>query len=151
MSADKFDALVFDLNGTLWLDVPTRTLPEGPHPASVPLLQELSNQYPLFIVSNCHPHQLEAYLRVFKENPFKETVYFGKYGQSKQANLTALKSIYNFANPLYVGDSPSDLNAAKRAGYAFVWAAYCADDFDIPGDKIRNLEDLPTYLEDELR
>lgn len=142
----NYDALVFDLNGTLWLDCPTRTLPEGPHPASVAVLQELAGTYPLFIVSNCHPHQLEEYLKVFRKNPFKETVHFGKYGSSKQSNLEALKSIYNFQHPLYVGDSPSDQKAAERAGYAFVWAAYCADDFDIPGDKIKNLEDLPQYL-----
>ncbi len=141
-----YDALVFDLNGTLWLDCATRTLPEGPHPASLTVLQELAATYPLFIVSNCHPHQLEEYLKVFEANPFKETVHYGKYGSSKQANLEALKSIYNFERPLYVGDSPSDQKAAERAGYAFVWAAYCADDFDIPGDKIKNLEDLPEYL-----
>jgi phosphoglycolate phosphatase-like HAD superfamily hydrolase len=143
-----YDALVFDLNGTLWLDCPTRTLSAGPHPASVDVLTLLAKDYPLYIVSNCHPHQLEDYLRVFKANPFKETVHFGKYGTSKQANLEALKSIYNFQRPLYVGDSPSDQKAAQRAGYAFVWAAYCADGFEILGEKIKDLEDLILFLKE---
>ena len=142
-----YDALVFDLNGTLWLDAPTRTLPSGPHPDSAEFLPELALEYPLFIVSNCYPYQLEEYLQVFSKNPFRETVHFGKYGSSKQKNLEELKKIYQFKKPLYVGDSPSDQLAAHRAGYSFVWAAYTAENFELPpGPQLKNLKDLSRFL-----
>ncbi|MEK6554025.1 MAG: HAD family hydrolase [Bdellovibrionota bacterium] len=142
-----YDALVFDLNGTLWLDAPTRTLPTGTHPDAPEVMNELSVEYPLYIVSNCHPMQMEEFLEAFDKNPFKETVHFGKYGNSKQKNLEALKANHGFKNPLYVGDSPSDQSAALRAGYKFVWAAYTAENFELPsGPQLKTLKDLIKFV-----
>lgn len=143
-----YDALVFDLNGTLWLDAPTRSLPVGAHPDSEAILTELSLEYPVFIVSNCHPYQMEEYLKTFNNNPFKETVHFGKYGSSKTKNLEELKKIYNFKSPLYIGDSPSDQLAAHRADYHFLWAAYTSENFEpLDGPRIKNLNEIFKFIQ----
>lgn len=145
-----YDALVFDLNGTLWLDVPTRTLSPGLHPDADNVLTELSLDYPLYVVSNCHPYQMEEFLSQLSNNPFTETVHFGKYGPSKQKNLEILKAQRGLKTPLYVGDSPSDQKAALRAGYAFVWAAYTAEGFELPeGPQLRHLRDLLKFIEQD--
>jgi phosphoglycolate phosphatase-like HAD superfamily hydrolase len=142
-----YDALVFDLNGTLWLDAPTRLLPTGTHPDAPDVMAELAVEYPLYIVSNCHPIQMEEFLRSFTKSPFTETVHYGKYGNSKQQNLEVLKSKEGFKNPLYVGDSPSDQSAALRSGYHFVWAAYTAEGFELPaGPQLKTLKDLLKFV-----
>lgn len=89
------------------------------------VLQELSQKYKLYIVSNCQDgyievfykyHNLEKYFLDF-ENP-------GRTGLSKGENINLIIERNNLSNPIYVGDTEGDLKAARFAGIPFVYAKY---------------------------
>lgn len=89
------------------------------------ILQNLSNSYKLYIVSNCQDgyiesfytyHQLEKYFQDF-ENP-------GRTGLSKGENINLIIKRNNLSSPIYVGDTDGDLKAARYARIPFIYAQY---------------------------
>jgi phosphoglycolate phosphatase len=89
------------------------------------VLQNLSNSYKLYIVSNCQDgyiesfyayHQLEKYFQDF-ENP-------GRTGLSKGENINLIMERNNLNSPIYVGDTDGDLKAARYARIPFIYAQY---------------------------
>ncbi|MGA9289135.1 MAG: HAD family hydrolase [Anaerobacillus sp.] len=89
------------------------------------VLSVLSKQYKLYIVSNCQDgyiesfyefHDLGKYFMDF-ENP-------GRTGLSKGENINMIIERHNLLNPIYVGDTEGDCNAARFAGIPFVYAKY---------------------------
>ena len=110
------------------------------------VLQSLSKFYNLYIVSNCQDgyietfyefHQLEKYFLDF-ENP-------GRTGLSKGENIDLIMKRNHLSNPVYVGDTEGDLNAARFAGIPFIYARYGfgqVSDYDGAIEKFDELIDL---------
>ena len=88
-------------------------------------LQKLYTKIPLFIVSNCQSGYIEL---VMKKNGItsliKDFECFGNTGLSKNENIRLIVKRNNLKNPVYVGDTQGDFEACKKAGIAFIWAAY---------------------------
>lgn len=89
------------------------------------VLHVLSKQYKLYIVSNCQ----EGYIESFYEfhNLGKYFIDFenpGRTGLSKGENINMIIERNNLLNPIYVGDTEGDCNAARYAGIPFVYAKY---------------------------
>lgn len=88
-------------------------------------LKELSKKYKLFIVSNCQDGYIETFLEY---NNFHK--YFddfecpGKSNLLKAENIKLIIERNNLKNPIYVGDTQTDCDAAKKAGIPFVFAKY---------------------------
>ncbi|WP_368073022.1 HAD family hydrolase [Virgibacillus salinus] len=89
------------------------------------VLKKLSQKYKLYIVSNCQDcyietfykyHKLEKYLFDF-ENP-------GRTALSKGRNIILVIDRNNLSNPVYVGDTEGDLEAARFAEIPFIYAEY---------------------------
>lgn len=89
------------------------------------VLNILSKNYKLFIVSNCEDgyiesfydfHNLEKYFLDY-ENP-------GRTGLSKGENINLIITRNSLTAPIYVGDTVGDLSAARYAGIPFVYAKY---------------------------
>ena len=89
------------------------------------ILKELSKKYKLFIVSNCQDGYIETFLDY---NNFHK--YFddfecpGKSNLLKAENIKLIIERNNLKHPIYVGDTQTDFDAAKKAGIPFVFAKY---------------------------
>ncbi|MDF2539314.1 MAG: hypothetical protein K0S76_2335 [Herbinix sp.] len=89
-------------------------------------LQELSEKYKLFIVSNCQEGYIQCF---FKANPhlehyFIDYEYPGRSGKYKADNIRMVVERNHLKNPIYVGDTQGDANAAGEAGVPFIYARY---------------------------
>ncbi|NLL72529.1 MAG: HAD family hydrolase [Clostridiales bacterium] len=89
-------------------------------------LVELEKKYKLFIVSNCQEGYIQCF---FKANPhlekyFIDFEYPGRSGKPKADNIKMVVERNNLKNPVYVGDTLGDAEAAKKAGLPFIWARY---------------------------
>lgn len=111
-------------------------------------LECLSRDYPLFIVSNCQAGYIEAFFqahglgRFFKdfENP-------GRTGKPKGDNIALVVQRNGLKNPLYIGDTQGDYNAATQAGVPFLHAAYGFGHIDHEVPHVDAFADLPAAVE----
>ncbi|HEY2722216.1 MAG TPA: HAD family hydrolase [Chitinophagaceae bacterium] len=88
-------------------------------------LLELALRFKLFIVSNC----LEGYIENFIGfhdlfDIFQDYESSGNTGFPKAENIGLIIKRNQLANPVYVGDTPWDGDAAKSAGVPFIFASY---------------------------
>lgn len=109
------------------------------------ILKELSKNYKLFIVSNCQDGYIETFLEY---NNFHK--YFddfecpGKSNLLKAENIKLIIERNNLKNPIYVGDTQTDFDAAKKAGIPFVFAKYGFGNVNEHEYFIEKFEDLLT-------
>ncbi|RDW21297.1 HAD family hydrolase [Oceanobacillus arenosus] len=115
-------------------------------------LEILSRHYKLFIVSNCqdgyieafyHYHGLEKYF-IDYENP-------GRTGLSKGENIKLVIERNKLVNPVYVGDTAGDQQAAREAGIPFIFAAYGfgeVTDYEYRIDRFDKLVETMKLIED---
>jgi phosphoglycolate phosphatase len=88
-------------------------------------LIKLSNKYPLSIVSNCQCGYIEAFFAYHKlEKLFIDFESAENTGFSKGENIKLVMQRNGLKNPIYVGDTQGDCDAAKIAGVPFVYAGY---------------------------
>lgn len=88
-------------------------------------LSWLSTRYKLFMVSNCAKNGLHNFLRYTNLTDFiTDTLCHGENGLSKADNIREIVRRYNLENPVYVGDTQSDCDAACEAGVVMVAARY---------------------------
>lgn len=88
-------------------------------------LIELSKKYPLFIVSNCQCGYIEAFFAYHKlQKYFKDFESAGNAGLSKGENIKRVMERNGLKNPVYVGDTQGDHDAARLADIPFVYASY---------------------------
>jgi len=88
-------------------------------------LEELSKNYKLGIVSNC----IEGYIEAFMISSglgkyFNDIVAAGKKGIKKSEAIKLAIERDGVKNPIYVGDTNKDKEAAKKAGIEFIHARY---------------------------
>ena len=103
------------------------------YPGVEEMLETLSREYPLFLVSNCQ----EGYIPCFLESTgfaryFRDTACEGSTGLSKAGNIALLCRRYALERPVYVGDTRMDEQSARAAGCAFVHARYGFGDAECP-------------------
>jgi phosphoglycolate phosphatase len=89
------------------------------------LLTELSERYPLFIVSNCLSGYIENFLQQHGfEHLFTDYECSGNTGRPKAENIGTIISRNRLQNPVYVGDTIGDFEAAKKNNIPFIYAEY---------------------------
>ena len=109
-------------------------------------LKLLSQKYPLYIVSNCQ----DGYIENFMEfsgfgNLFKDYESWGRTKEKKSKNLESVKTRNSLSNPIYIGDTNGDYNAAKEASMPFVHVTYGFGKVqDVPA--FDNFTDLTRFL-----
>jgi len=109
-------------------------------------LKALSQRYKLFIVSNCQDGYIESFFHAHgMEKYFIDFEHPGRTGLTKGENIKLVIERNNLKNPIYVGDTQGDRNAARVAGISFVYAAYGfgeVEDYDYKIDKFSDLLEL---------
>ena len=99
-------------------------------------LAELSEKYPLFIVSNCQKGYIEALLKTCGLSQFiKDHLCFGETQMPKSETLRTLMERNGLRDVVYVGDTQGDADACRKAGVPFIFAEYGFG--DVPGAKVR--------------
>ena len=88
-------------------------------------LAYLKTKYQLFIVSNCQNGYIENFLDYSGLHGFFEAHQcFGTKTQPKDENITDIVNDYQLQNPVYVGDTMGDFEAAQKAGVSLIFASY---------------------------
>lgn len=87
-------------------------------------LTELQKTHKLFIVSNCHDGYIESFMEAHRTKEFFTDYEWDHTGQDKGGNIRLLMERNGLKNPVYVGDTQGDANAAKKAGIPFIFAKY---------------------------
>ena len=89
------------------------------------VLKELSQKYNLYIVSNCQDGYIESFYKYHKlEKYFLDFESHGRTTMSKGENIKLVIDRNNLLNPVYIGDTEGDLNAARFAKIPFIFAKY---------------------------
>lgn len=110
-------------------------------------LDELSNRFPLFIVSNCQAGYIETFLKTSHlEKYFKDHLCPGDTGEAKAHNIGEIIRRYNLSAPVYVGDTMGDYLAAKENQIPFVFASYGFGTVAAPDCTIEKPIDLVTIF-----
>jgi len=89
------------------------------------LLTELSEKYSLFIVSNCLSGYIENFLEQHQlEHLFTDYECSGNTGKPKAENIGMIINRNQLKNPIYVGDTIGDFEAANKNEIPFIYAEY---------------------------
>lgn len=89
------------------------------------VLNELSSTFRLFIVSNCLKGYIENFIRFNNlQNVFSDFESSGNTGLTKSENIRLIIERNNLQNPVYVGDTPLDFDAARSNNIPFIYATY---------------------------
>lgn len=88
-------------------------------------LQTLSQELPLFIVSNCNKEYIPCFLDAHHMHSyFQGWECIGRTGKQKWENILLVAERNHLKAPVYVGDTVLDQEAAQKAGVPFYHAAY---------------------------
>lgn len=111
-------------------------------------LKKLSQYYKLFIVSNCQ----EGYLQMFNQCTglvdlyIQDFEYIGRSGKPKGENIQNVVTRNQLKSPIYIGDTQSDMDAAKIAGTAFALASYGLGQVKAAKIRFDSFADLVQYF-----
>jgi phosphoglycolate phosphatase len=96
------------------------------YPGIEQIIKELYKNYKLFIVSNCQEGYIQCFFKAhpYLEKYFIDYEYPGRSGKAKADNIKLVIERNNLKNPVYVGDTAGDANAAKEANVPFIYARY---------------------------
>ena len=95
------------------------------YPGLVDTLDKLSQQVPLFIVSNCNKEYIPSFLDAHHLHAyFQDWECIGRTGLPKGENIRLVAERNGVKHPVYVGDTVMDQEAAQQAGVPFFHAAY---------------------------
>jgi len=88
-------------------------------------LMALSRQYKLFIVSNCPENTVADFINwTGIKSIICDYETHGRTHKSKADNIRLIMERNNLQNPVYIGDTFSDLKASKAAGIPFCYVSY---------------------------
>ena len=106
-------------------------------------LKELSKNHKLFIVSNCQDGYIECFFKAHKlDKYFIDYECPGRTGLPKGENIKLIVERNNLKNPVYVGDTQGDANAAKLANVPFIFAKYGLGNVDEFFNSIESFDEL---------
>ncbi|MCJ1908899.1 HAD family hydrolase [Planococcus ruber] len=113
------------------------------YPEVKEIIGQLAEKYPLYIISNCQEGYIEAFLAFHEmEEYFKDFENPGRTGLTKGENIQLLMERNGLKDPIYVGDTIGDQQAAGYAGIPFVYAAYGFGEVESFDQKIDRFEHL---------
>lgn len=124
------------------------------YPCVCTVLKELHDcGYKLFVVSNCQDGYIDAFLHAHSMyGVINDTESSGRTGLSKAENIKLVIKRNCVSSPVMVGDTASDLEAARENGIPFIYAAYGfgekygrgkCDQYDV---RLEKLSDLPAIF-----
>ena len=88
-------------------------------------LNYLAKEYDLFIVSNCQSGYIENFLSTNRlKNLFKAFICWGDTGASKSLNTKNIIKKNNLSNPIFIGDTDGDHEAAEFCSLDFIQVTY---------------------------
>lgn len=88
-------------------------------------LSALHKKYRLFIVSNCLSGYIENFLLFHNlQSLFSDFECSGNTGLAKSENIRLIMERNKLSNPVYIGDTVWDSEAAEKAALPFIYAAY---------------------------
>ena len=106
-------------------------------------LKELSKNHKLFIVCNCQDVFIECFFKAHKlDKYFIDYECPGRTGLPKGENIKLIVERNNLKNPVYVGDTQGDANAAKLANVPFIFAKYGFGNVDEFFNSIESFDEL---------
>ena len=106
-------------------------------------LQQLKENYRLFIVSNCQAGYIEVFLKATGfGHYFKGHLCPGDTGMAKADNIMKIRDDFNLKDPVYVGDTLGDFNACRKARVPFIFAEYGFGAVEDPDYRISAPADL---------
>lgn len=110
-------------------------------------LEELSQSFELYLVSNCQKERIAAFYRATGlERYFRDYESNGRTGLSKGENIRLVMERNALTEAVYVGDTQDDENAARFAGIPMIWAAYGFGSAAAPDAVIRSPRELPAAV-----
>ena len=110
-------------------------------------LQQLKENYRLFIVSNCQAGYIEVFLEYYHLGDLVADIEcYGNTQQQKDVNLKALIERNHYETYYYLGDTQGDYNACQKAGVPFLFAAYGFGTVDAQVPQVESLEQLPEVM-----
>ena len=112
------------------------------------VLIELSEKYPLYIVSNCEKGYIEGFLEYYGFGKyFKDFESHGNTSLPKGQNIRLVVERNELTNAVYIGDIQSDYNASKEAGVGFIHATYGFGTIEEEVPTISCVEEIPVAVE----
>lgn len=124
-----------------------RKYPAVLYPGVINTLEQLSQQYSLFIVSNSQSGYIDTFVEINGlEKIIRGYLSFGDTGKNKADNIRQIISTYSLERPIYVGDIQSDADAAHQAGIPIVYAAYGFGEICDAEYMIRDISELEKVL-----
>lgn len=110
-------------------------------------LNLLSQNYKLYIVSNCQDGYVPAFLHAHKlEKYFVDIEMSGRTGLDKGSNIKLLMERNNIKSAVYIGDTEGDERAARFAGIPFIYAKYGFGKAIAPDAVITDIRELPECI-----
>lgn len=116
------------------------------------VLQDLSKDYVLAIVSNCQIGYIEAFLEYHKLGKyFADFESFGATGLQKGDNIRLVCDRNQLEQAVYLGDIQGDYDSACKAGIPFILAGYGFGSVDAEVPVIQSLLELRKTVEEMFR
>lgn len=113
------------------------------YPGVADTIKKLSEDYKLFIVSNCQDGYIELFLEKTGLGPYiTDFECPGNSNRTKGTNIRLVMKRNHLHNPVYVGDIEGDRTASKEAGIPFCHAAYGFGKVENPDYVIQQFSDL---------
>ena len=112
-------------------------------------MEQLKENYRLFIVSNCQAGYIEAFLDYYQFHDLVEDIEcFGNNDKPKWDNIALICERNGVAkeDAVYVGDIQGDYDASRKAGVKFIHAAYGFGMIDAEVPKIQTFAELPNVV-----
>lgn len=108
------------------------------------VLEQLSKDYVLAIISNCQVGYIEAFLEYHQLGRyFSDFESFGNTGLQKGDNIRLVCERNQLDQALYVGDIQGDYDSACKARIPFILAGYGFGQVDAQVPVIHDLTELP--------
>ncbi|MCM1495189.1 MAG: HAD family hydrolase [Bacteroides sp.] len=112
------------------------------------VLQDLSGDYFLAVVSNCQVGYIEAFLEYHQLSEyFADFESFGNTGLQKGDNIRLVCDRNQLTQAVYLGDIQKDYEAAVQAGIPFILAGYGFGEVDADVPVIESLRELRSTVE----
>ena len=110
---------------------------------TIKTIKKLSQNYNLYIVSNCQSGYIEVFLEHYSiEEYFKDYECSGNTGLSKEKNIKELIKRNKITNAIYVGDTTKDYEASNKNKLQFIWAEYGFGKCNKYDKKIKDISEL---------
>lgn len=112
------------------------------------VLEQLSKNYFLAIVSNCQVGYIEAFLEYHRLGKyFQDFESFGATGMSKGDNIRLVCQRNQLEKAVYLGDIQGDYDSACKAGVPFILAGYGFGSVAVEVPVIQSLLELPEVVQ----